>query len=459
MIGLSSYVETLGGKPVAVFGLGSSGVSVSKALVEAGAKVVAWDDKEESRNQIADLDIELQDLCETNLQDFSFLVLAPGIPYTFEPHPVVVNAQKHDVEIIGDLELLHRCGHGLKTIGITGTNGKSTTTALMTYVLNQCGVKSKMGGNIGKAVFDLEVNSDDVLVLEISSYQMDLCPMFRPDISVLLNITPDHLDRHGGMLPYVEAKGKIMEGEGTGIICVDDDFTQEIFNKTFFSGDRKVFPVSMRSKIDEGHYLLGSDLYENHAGEEKLVGHFEGFHNLKGRHNLQNAVCTYVVAKNMGLEIQNILKAFGSFPGLPHRQYVLRKEGNVSYINDSKATNGEAAAKALASYDNIYWIVGGQSKEGGLQGLEIFRDRVKKAYVIGEASEEFSFWLSKNRFLHEVCSTLDVATRQAHADALQSKSESIILLSPACASWDQFSSFEERGNYFAEQVEQLIGKT
>lgn len=458
MVDLSSYVETLEGKPVAVFGLGASGLSTCKALINANASVTAWDDKEESRHKAQELGADLQDLGQIDLNSYAFLILGPGVHYTFEPHPVVLNAQKFDVEIIGDIELLHRTNHGIKTIGITGTNGKSTTTALMNHVLNECGMKSVMGGNIGKPVFDLNLDTD-YLVLEISSYQMDLCPTFRPDISVLLNITPDHLDRHGGMEEYVAAKERILEGEGLAVIGTDDDFTQELFNKIFFAGKRKAFPVSVKAKIDEGFYVFDDYLYQNTGGNDVLIGPMNEFEKLKGLHNYQNTACVYVVAKQLGVSDEKIFNAVKGFPGLAHRQYMLCQENNVSYINDSKATNGEASAKALSSYDNIYWIIGGRAKEGGLQGLEIFKDKIEKTYVIGEASKDFSVWLKKNNFKYVLCKTLDVATKKAHKDAQKSEKPSTVLLSPACASWDQFSSFEARGDFFADQVQKLVKGT
>lgn len=457
MVDLQSLANELNGKPVAVFGLGVSGIPTVKALCAAGIDVYAWDDKEENQEKAKELGALIEDLSSKDLQGFAFLVLAPGVPYTFNPHPVVQNAQKHNVEIIGDLELLHRSGHGLKTIGITGTNGKSTTTALMTHTLNECGLKAVMGGNIGKAVFDLDLSDENtVLILEISSYQMDLCPTFRPDISVLLNVTPDHLDRHGSMDAYVAAKEKIFEGEGVAVIDVDDDFSQEIFNKVFFAGKRKVTPISVKTKITEGYYVSEGVLYQNHGGNEIEVGKLDDSKALKGVHNHQNALCVYVVSQELGLNHDDIFKAFEGFPGLPHRQYLVTQTDKVSYINDSKATNAEAAAKALSSFDDVFWIIGGRAKEGGLNGLEIFRDKIQKTYVIGEAQKEFSEWLIAHGFSHKLCNTLDKAVAHAHQDAQDFEGKAVVLLSPACASWDQFSSFEKRGDAFEQEVLNLV---
>jgi UDP-N-acetylmuramoylalanine--D-glutamate ligase len=457
MIDLSSYAQTLKHKKAAVFGLGLSGLSTVKALIKADINVVAYDDRSENCDKARDLGAKIEDLSTLDLSNFDFLVLAPGVPYTFEPHEVVKNAQKHDLEILGDLELLHRAEHGVKTVGITGTNGKSTTTALLHHVLNECGITSIMGGNIGTAVLELDLKNTDILVLEISSYQMDLCPSFRPDISVLLNITPDHLDRHGSMEAYVGAKARILDGAGKAVICTDDDYTMTLFDKAFCGGGvRHVQPVSCHDEVVESVFVKNNTLYHNHAGENKKIFDLQDLPTLKGVHNQQNIVCVYATCKELGLDDNIIYQALESYSGLAHRQYVVTQYQGVSYINDSKATNAEAAAKALSSYEDIYWIVGGRPKEAGLKGLSIFKDKIKKAYLIGEATQEFSHWFEKYDFEFEVYDNLDDATKAAYDDA-QAAKQGTVLLSPACASWDQFSSFEARGDAFTEQVRKLTG--
>jgi UDP-N-acetylmuramoylalanine--D-glutamate ligase len=458
MIDLSSYAQSLGKKRIAVFGLGMSGLSSVKALVKAGITVTAYDDKPENCDKAKAFGAEIEDLSHADLSVFDFLVLAPGVPYTYNPHAVVQNAQKYNVEIIGDLELLHRANHGVKTIGITGTNGKSTTTALLNHVLNECGKKSLMGGNIGKSVLDLDLNDIEVLVIEVSSYQMDLCPSFRPNISMLLNITPDHLDRHGSMKAYVEAKANILDGDGLGVICTDDDYTMALFDKAF-CGDspRRILPVSVQDEVVESVFVKKNTLYKNHAGENVKITDLQSLETLKGVHNQQNIVCAYAVCKELGLDDDKIINALATYSGLPHRQYIVTTKNNVTYINDSKATNAEAAAKALASYEDIYWIVGGRSKEAGLKGLSIFKDKIKKSYLIGEATEEFSKWFQKYDFNFEAFETLNQATEAAHNDA-QKENQGTVLLSPACASWDQFPSFEARGDAFTQKVLSLISE-
>ncbi len=460
MIDLSSYAKTLERKPVAVFGLGLSGLSTVKALVAANISITAWDDNEKGRAEARKAGAKIEDLATIDLSNYAALILSPGVPFTFEPHDVVINAQKYDLEIIGDLEVLYRNGLHCKTIGITGTNGKSTTTALMTHVLNECGTKAVMGGNIGKAVFDLDLENIDVLVLEISSYQMDLCPSFRPDISMLLNISPDHLDRHGSMQAYIDAKARILEGKGSAIISVDDDFSQQLFDTNFCSGTRQLTPVSVKAPIPEGIYAHHGVLYENHLGEDHKIFGLTDFEILKGVHNFQNIAFVYKAAKELGLEDNDIYQALSSYSGLPHRQYLATKKDGVSYINDSKATNAEAAAKALASYDHIFWIVGGRAKKGGLAGLEIFKDKIEKTYVIGECAQEFGQWLNYHGFGFEINEALDIATQKAHEDAQKFAKETnqtaVVLLSPATASWDQFKSFEARGDAFTQKVDELV---
>lgn len=457
MLDLSAIQKQVGDKSVAVFGLGLSGLSAIKALIAAGVKVVAWDDKEDNKEKAKALGADIDDLTQSDLSDFAFLLLAPGVPYVFEPHPVVENAQKYDLEIIGDLELLNRIGHGIHTIGITGTNGKSTTTALITHVLNECGRKAVMAGNIGVPVCDLMLGDDEqFLVLEMSSYQLDLCPTFSPDTSIILNITPDHLDRHGSMKNYVEAKGKILQGNGRAVISVDDDFTNKLFDDAFCGGQRLVTPVSVRMPIPEGVHVADGQLFENSRGENRFVMDLSDLPTLKGRHNHQNVACVYAALRPHNINTDDFVQALKSFSGLEHRQYLAGQINGVTFINDSKATNAEAAAKALASYDNILWIVGGRAKEGGLDGLEIFKDKVLRAYVIGEAALEFGVWLTKQGFEHRQCEMLDKAVDMAFQDVKELDVErATLLLSPACASWDQFKSFEVRGDAFMEQVKKL----
>jgi len=425
------------------------GLSQVRGICALGYTVWGWDDSKQKREKAKYHGAELVDLTKNDLSKAEILVLSPGVPYTFEPHDVVQNAQKFDLTILGDLELFFQLYPDQKTVGITGTNGKSTTTALMAHMFEQAGLKTMMAGNIGTPVFDVDPSQNyDVFVLEMSSYQLDLCPTFRPDYSVLLNITPDHLDRHGSMLNYIAAKEKILKGKGFATICVDDDFTQESFNKIFFNGQRKVIPFSIKSTLQEGFFVKDHALYHNHKGNDEAILSFEKIDTLKGLHNEQNMTACFIIGQQFELETQTILESFKSFSGLRHRQYKVAQKGSITFINDSKATNAEAAAKALGSYQNIFWIIGGRSKDGGLKGLEIFQKNIVKTYVIGEAAPLFSDWLSYYHFPHMVFQKLEEAVTQAIKDAEEFGKDCAVLLSPACASWAQYSPFENRGEHF-----------
>ncbi len=418
MIDCSAFAESLNGKPVAVFGLGVSGQATVRALEAAGIKVIAADD--ETPDVILD---------EETLASCACLILSPGVPlYHPAPHPVVTAARAAGTEIICDIELFGRIYPNAKTIGITGTNGKSTSAVLLHHVLQECGVISQLGGNIGRAVMDLNApTEDEVIVLELSSYQLDLCPTFSPDISVLLNITPDHLDRHGSMDNYVSSKAHIFEGPGTAVIATDDGFTKAIAATTQSKGAREVMCVSAKDINFETRALCGA-------------------------HNKQNIAAVMAVANVLELGEGKVRAAIESFPGLPHRQFLVREIDGVIFINDSKATNVEATSKALAAFDDIYWIVGGQAKEGGLNGLESYVTRITHAFLIGQSSGSFASWLTQNDVDFTMCDSLEHAVKAAHTLA---QSGATVLLSPVCASWDQFKSFEDRGEQFAVLVNAL----
>ncbi len=417
MIDLSHFAKSLDGKPVALFGLGLSGLASVNALLATGIKVFAWDDNEASRAAVQKTDAICQPLDVETLSGCACLILAPGVPLTHpEPHDVVKAAHEAGIEIIGDVEVLYRCDHGHKTIGITGTNGKSTTTALLTHVLNACGHDAVMGGNIGVPVLQMSPNTKDtIFVLEMSSYQIDLCPTFHPDIGVLLNITPDHIDRHGSFKNYAAIKNRMLNG--AGIAIRENDIKQQ--QKTL---DDEKFPV------------------------------------LPGDHNKENIAAVLEVCARVDITREAALDAVRTFPGLPHRQFLVRTINGIGYVNDSKGTNAEATSKALSAYKNIFWIVGGQAKDGGLKGLEIYKDRIHHAFLIGDAAQDFAHWMDRHHIPYDICGTLDVAIAQAHDMAQAHKGQpggGVVLLSPACASFDQFKSFEHRGDEFVKYVEGL----
>jgi UDP-N-acetylmuramoylalanine--D-glutamate ligase len=462
MIDLTRYKETLDGKPVAVLGLGLSGMASVVALRAAGIEVTAWDDREESRNAAATLGAQIENLSLIDLSGFAHLVLAPGIALHFpEPHPAVLRAREAGIEIIGDVEILHRCGHGIKTIGITGTNGKSTTTALIGHILNRCGVDAVTCGNIGRAVLDIDLPKmqSGVIVLELSSYQLDLCASFAPDIAVHMNLTPDHIDRHGDLAGYIAAKMRIFNGAGEAVIGVDDAPSLKMLENVETAQTRRVHPVSSGKVLTHGVYVHHNVLFDAMHGAAVEIGNVHALKTLNGTHNQQNIAAAYAVARLMGLAPQVILKSLETYPGLPHRMFNVRHINGVGYIDDSKATNADAAGKALACHKNIYWIVGGRAKEGGLEGLEPLMDRIAHAFVIGEAADEFCRWLKNHGVAHTRSETLPRAVADSHYQAQGNRGlpggDGVVLLSPACASFDQFKSFEHRGQVFADLVNAL----
>lgn len=461
MIDIKPFVRDLGGKPVAVFGLGLSGLSAVQALSKAGAEVLAWDDKTESHDAARKAGAKVEKLTEKNLRKCTALILAPGVPLHYPaPHEVVLAARAAGIEIIGDLEILHRLGHGRRTIGITGTNGKSTTTALTAHVLSAGGLEAAMGGNIGQPVLGLKMLPENgVFVLEVSSYQIDLCPRFRPDIGVLLNITPDHIDRHGSFENYIASKERLFEGEGVAIVGVDDEPGQKIVERLTAAGRRRIVPVSVRRSLTEGVYVEDGNLFDAMNGPAVNMGSLRGLAALKGAHNHQNAAASYAACRIAGLNAEAIMTHMQTYPGLKHRQFPVRDINGVVYIDDSKATNAEAAARALAAFQNIYWIVGGRPKEGGLNGLEPLLAQVRHAFLIGEAMDDFAKWLDVYNIAYSRCETLDRAVEDAHARAQGARGQpggnGVVLLSPACASFDQFRSFEERGDIFTQLVMNL----
>lgn len=447
MINCTPYIQSIDGKMLAVFGLGISGLASVKALCAAGGKVIAWDDNESAREKAKALGAEIKQLDEQALKDCAALVLAPGVPLYFpEPHPVVKAANAANIEIISDIEIFHRCNQAQdkpnRVIGITGTNGKSTTTALMHHILQALKIPNQMGGNIGTAALALEDFSTlegGVYILEISSYQMDLCPSFTPDIALLLNITPDHIDRHGDIDKYAAAKGRIFGPppekceKAYAVISTDDMYSWEIHEEVKAQKLRELISLTM-------------DAQSANALSAPAI---------RGSHNLQNALAVLCICRILGIDDQDFMNALQSFPGLNHRQYRVAQIGDVLYINDSKATNAEATSKALSSYKDIYWIVGGRAKDGGLEGLDAFKERIKHAFVIGEAEDDFAQWFEAHDIAYSRSSTLERAVKGAHEMAQSSGQSGVVLLSPACASWDQFKNFEERGNAFAELVKAL----
>lgn len=454
MINLAPFAKTLNSKPVAIFGLGRSNMAAVKSLVKAGVRVVVGDDNADNIAQAIKEGAQAG-LLESDFNEYACLILAPGVPLYFPtPAEAVKKARAAGIEIICDVEILARLHHGRQTVAITGTNGKSTTTALLGHILKKCNVETEIGGNIGVPVLGLDMPPHEgAFVIEMSSYQIDLCPAYVPDIAVHLNLTPDHLDRHGDIEGYYQAKKGLFKGVGTAIMGVDDEYSMRMHSEVTAMGQRSVFALSVLKPVATGVYVLNGALYDAMFGEAEKIDDLN-VATLPGLHNQQNAAAAYAAARMMGIPPHKIIHAMRSFPGLAHRQYMTRNIAGIAYINDSKATNAAAAEKALACYNDIFWIVGGKAKDGGLNGLEPYMSRIAQAFTIGAAAEEFSIWLKNRNVAVKRCDTLERAVMAAH-EAAQGQGHGVVLLSPACASFDQFRDFEQRGEQFTALVNDL----
>jgi UDP-N-acetylmuramoylalanine--D-glutamate ligase len=449
-------------KTVALFGLGGSGIATAKAIVAGGARVIAWDDNPESVARAQGAGIETSDLRLVDWKQFSSFVLSPGVPLTHpRPHWTVDLARAAGVEIIGDVELFVRernlAGKNSPFIAITGTNGKSTTTALIAHIIRASGRDMQLGGNIGTAVMTLEPPADGRhYVVECSSYQIDLAPSINPTAGILLNLTPDHLDRHGTMQHYAEIKERLVAGSETAIVGVDDSFCAAIADRLERAG-KPVIRISKRLPIPNGYFADGATLYLAESGAKTAVASLQGIGSLRGEHNAQNALAAFAACRSVGLSADEINAGLKTFPGLAHRMEQVARQGRTLFVNDSKATNADAAAPALSSFPRIYWIAGGLPKEGGIASLAGFFPRIAKAYLIGEAAPQFAATLGEAA-PYEISGTIAAAVEHAARDAAGDGSqEAVVLLSPACASFDQFQNFEKRGEAFRSAVLALAG--
>ncbi len=463
MIPITEYA----GRDIAVFGLGRTGLSAAKALMAGGARVHAWDDHDETRAKAEAAGVTLSDINRRDWQGMAALVLSPGVPYRFpQPHRLVRMADMVGVPVIGDVELFARAVNTLpergrpKLVGITGTNGKSTTTALIGHILKEAGRDARVGGNIGTGVLDMApLHASASYVLELSSYQLDLVSSLRCDVAVLLNISADHLDRHGGMAGYVAAKQRIFANQSssdTAIVGVDDVHAQSAA-LTLKRSARRVVHVSSEFALGRGVSAVEGLLFDTASGKAVRVGDLREAPALPGRHNHQNAAAAYAAARALGVERTVIMQAMRTFPGLPHRLELVGSFDGIRFINDSKATNAQAAEQALRAFPRVYWIAGGQAKSDGIRPLAPLFPRVAGAYLIGEAAEGFAATLKGEAPVRQ-CGTLERAVEAAWKDATASgEREAVILMSPACASFDQFRDFEARGDAFRNIVAELIG--
>ena len=447
------------GHRYAVLGLGKSGLATAATLRASKADVILWDDNQKAREAAEALGYTLSDLTKIDLTSFKALILAPGIPLTHpKPHPVVERCRSAKVPVIGDIELLFRACPNAAYIGITGTNGKSTTTALIGHILKSAHRKVQVGGNLGTPVLALEpLGADGIYVLELSSYQLALIDQNLIRIAVFLNITPDHLDRHGDLSGYIAAKKRILSKANpqTLIIGTDEPETKALFQEIKRKRHLLIEEISMTHGVQSGVELAGSIMVAHRLTGTKNIIDLKTLPTLPGKHNWQNASAAFAACRALGLLFDQITHGLKTFPGLAHRQEFIAEIKSVRFINDSKATNADATSKALACYDNIYWIIGGRAKEGGLNGLEVYTPRIRHAFLIGEASADFAAWC-EGKIPYTRCKTLEVATQKAAISAFKDKKPgATVLLSPACASWDQFTGFEERGKMFGNFVRQL----
>jgi len=458
-------VTSFAGKTVAVFGLGGSGLASCHALRVGGTEVVAGDDNADNVAKAAQAGFITADLRSVSWQNFAALILTPGAPLTHPaPHWSVLLARDAGVEVIGDIELFcrerRRHAPDAPFVAITGTNGKSTTTALIAHLMEFAGYDTQMGGNIGTAILSLEPpRMGRVHVIEMSSYQIDLTPSLDPMVGILINVSEDHIDRHGTLDHYAAVKERLVAGvqpRGTAIVGVDDMWCRNIADRLDRAGKR-VVRISVRNPLASGIYVEHETIVQASGGARSEIARIGGIGSLRGLHNAQNAACASATALALGISRDVLQKGLRSFLGLVHRMEQVGRRGNVLFVNDSKGTNADAAAHALSSFADIFWIAGGKPKVGGITSLAEFFPRIRKAYLIGEAAQEFAGTLG-DHVPHEISETLDVAVANAARDAEASGlQEPVVLLSPACASFDQYRNFEIRGARFRELVNMLPG--
>ena len=451
-------IPTRSNRNLAVFGLGSSGLATAGALGNSGAAIVGWDDAPETRRAAAAAGIRL---CEPTAWDWpglDALVLSPGVPLTHpEPHPVVRSARRAGCPIIGDIELLGEAAPDARMVGVTGTNGKSTTTALLGHLLSAAGRSVAVGGNLGPPALSLPaLGPEGIYVVECSSYQLDLIDRMRFDTAVLLNVSPDHLDRHGDLAGYVAAKRRIFRDKPGGgqvaIVGADDAAGRAVLADLEKRAGWSLVPIAVGRAIDGGVSVIGGTLFEDKC----QVADLSGIDTLPGAHNHQNAAAAFAAARSLGLSRAQAAAALATYPGLPHRQETVAVIDAVRYVNDSKATNGEACRNALVCYRAIYWIAGGRPKADGLKAVLPELHRVRRAYLIGEAEAAFADEIGA-RAPVERCGDLACALEAAHRDAQSERLPgATVLLSPACASFDQWPSFAARGDAFRSAAERLV---
>ncbi|MDC0657304.1 UDP-N-acetylmuramoyl-L-alanine--D-glutamate ligase [Leisingera sp. SS27] len=457
------------GAKVAVLGLGRSGLATARALRAGGAAAICWDDNPAAREAAEAEGFTCRDLHISGaFDDVAALITSPGIPHLYpKPNPVIRAAIEAGVPVDNDIGLFFRSFADAewqmfeqppKVVAVTGSNGKSTTVALLHHILQEAGRDSQLAGNIGRGVLDIDPPGEGgVVVLELSSYQTELARALTPDVAVFTNLSPDHLDRHGGMGGYFAAKRRLFAegGPDRAVIGIDED--EGLFLAGQLSeglGDDRVIRVSAARKLTGPGWQVFARkgfLSEYRKGRQAASIDLREMMGLPGAHNHQNACAAYAAARTLGLAPRLIGEAMASFPGLPHRSQTIAEADGVRYVNDSKATNLDSAVKALSAFRNIRWICGGLEKDGGLNALQGQTANVVKAYVIGREAAGFALQLDVEA---EVCTTMAAAVERAMAEAQPGDT---VLLAPAAASFDQYDNFEQRGDDFVAEVKARLG--
>jgi len=463
-------VQGVENQTIAVLGLGRSGRATAAALAAGGANVVVWDDGVDTRAEAEAEGMRVLDLTrEQNWDGISALITSPGIPHLYpKPHPVTAMAYALGVPVDNDIGLFFRSFATReweefdtipRVIAITGSNGKSTTTALTHHILREAGRPTQLGGNIGTGVLSLEPAHDgEVVVLELSSYQTDLARSLTPDVAVFTNLSPDHLDRHGGLGGYFAAKRRLFAegGPDRAVIGVDEVEGRYLAGQLAMTpADDRVIRISSGQKLERFGWSVFARkgfLSEYRKGRQVASIDLREVTGLPGEHNHQNACAAYAAARAVGVAPREIERAFHSFTGLPHRSQTVAEIGGVRWVNDSKATNVDAAAKALTAFANIRWIAGGMGKEGGIEAIGPHLGQVVKAYLIGHSARDFALQIGQTPY--EIAETMEQAVAHAHAEAQPGDT---VLLAPAAASFDQYPNFEKRGEHFTALVEALKG--
>jgi UDP-N-acetylmuramoylalanine--D-glutamate ligase len=450
------------GETVAVMGLGRAGLPAAQALARLGARVLAWDDSAAARRRAQAAGVALADLAAADFGAIDALLLSPGIPHRLPaPHPVAARALAAGRPIVCDADLLFRAvratGSAARFAGVTGTNGKSTTTALLGHILACAGRPHATGGNLGTPALALKIlGSAGIYALEMSSYMLERLARIRFDAAAMLNLSPDHLDRHGDMAGYAAAKRRIFDrqdGACTAVVGIDDAggraMAAEIAN-----APAPLIRVSGVHAVPGGVYVENARLIDARRTHPQRIASLVRHPTLPGAHNAQNAAAAAALALVLGIPAEDVAAGIASFPGLPHRQERVGEIDGVLFVNDSKGTNAEAAARALACYPRLFWIAGGRAKEGGIAALAALFPRIARAFLVGESAQAFAATLAAHAVAHEIAGTLEAAVPAAFA-AARAEAPAVVLLSPAAASFDQFADFEARGAAFRAAVARL----